>query len=196
MSVVSKTALHTQVSTDLASAQSGGITAAQHRGVEDNIIDSYEDFVGSFTTAEIAALTGMTLRQRVFNTTDNDYEWYDGTRWVKEAHPKYKVYVGRLTQSSSGAPTVFLLDNSFGGDFVLSRINTGEYRATLTDSFTGAYFWSQCKSLVGTSPFTWAKVDNWSADGFNIFTYDDSGNLSDDVLNETEIEVRAYYEYI
>lgn len=80
MPVKSKTALSTDVDTKLAS--NVPIVASVHRSLEKDIILSYEDFIGSYTTAQIAALTGMTLRQIVFNTSINEYYFYNGVAWI------------------------------------------------------------------------------------------------------------------
>lgn len=134
MSVQSKTALNTTIDTDITTNGSNDITGAQLNSILGNIVDSYEDFVGSYTTVQIAALTGMTLRQRVFNTTDNDYEYYDGTRWVKEAHPKYKVYSALMNQTSTNAPVPTISDNNLG-TIVWTYNSDGAYIGTLTGAF-------------------------------------------------------------
>lgn len=195
MSVQSKTALTTQIDTDLASGSD--ITAAEHRGVAKNIVDSYEDFIGSYTTAQIAALVGMTLRQRVFNTTDNDYEWYDGTRWVKEAHPKYKVYVALLTQSGTDAPVATVLENNLSGTIVWSRNSTGSYSGTLATEFTVGKTWiAPYSPLTGKSNAMQSiEIEPGGVDEIVISTRDDTFSFADDVLdgNGLAIEIRVYY---
>lgn len=192
MSVVSKAALTTQIASDLASASN--ITAAEHRGVAQNIVDSYENVVVSYTTAQIAALAGMTLRQRVFNTTDNDYEWYDGTRWVKEAHPKYKVYRALITQSGTSAPTAVVLENTLGGTVVWSYDSVGNYTGTLAGAFSGAGVVALCQSIVTSSPMRYIQLYSPGADTINITTLDDTFTPANDVLNSsTSIEIQVYY---
>lgn len=136
MSAQTKTANKNAIDTQITTNGNNEITGADLNPILKNMVDSYEDFIGSYTTVEIAALTGMTLRQRVFNTTDNDYEWYDGTRWVKEAHPKYKVWKGFLTQSGTNAPVATVLENNLGGTIVWTFDSTGSFRGTLSNAFT------------------------------------------------------------
>ena len=48
----------------------------------------------------------------------------------------YKVYTALLSQTSTNAPVATVLENTLGGTLVWSRVNTGEYRATLSGVFT------------------------------------------------------------
>lgn len=91
MSVKSKTVLKSDVDTDLASASN--ITAAEHRAIEKDVIDSYEDFIGSYTTAQIAAIVSPTLRQVVYDTTLNEYFYFDGSVW-QQFSSKWKKGAG------------------------------------------------------------------------------------------------------
>lgn len=154
----------------------------------------YESFVGSYTTVQIAALTGMTLRQRVFNTTDNDYEYYDGTRWVKEAHPKYKVYKALLTQTGTDAPVATVLENNLGGTVVWTRAGTGDYVATLSGAFvSGKTF------LIPPKNFESSGIDSQFVDTGNtnelellIFQNDDNTPVDEELLRSS-IEIQVYY---
>lgn len=194
MAAQSKTANKTAIDLQITTNGNNEITGADLNAILDNIVDSYEDFVGSYTTVQIAALAGMTLRQIVYDTDTKEYKFYDGTRWVCMAHPKYKVWTVLLSQTGTNAPTVqALLENSFGGTFVLSRESTGVYKATLTDAFLGTPFFGVCQSIVVATPFTWVKLSPSGSDFFYITTYDNSEALSDDILTDTMIEVRSYY---
>lgn len=193
MSVVSKTALTTQINTDLASASN--ITAAEHRGVAKNIVDSYEDLIGSYTTVQIAALVGMTERQIVYNTTDKDYEFYDGTRWVKMAHPKYKVYRAIMNQTGTNAPVATVLDNTLGGTVVWTRTDVGRYVATLSGAFTANKTWiimganSNLDPEGSYVPFYFRRVSD-SAINVEISV---GATYSDDAIFETPFVVFVYY---
>lgn len=80
MSVKTKTVMKSDKNTTFASASN--ITAAEHRAFLEDLIDSYEDFIGSYTTAQIAGIASPTLRQIVFDTDLDEYYFYNGTSWI------------------------------------------------------------------------------------------------------------------
>lgn len=43
--------------------------------------DSYEDFIGSYTNADMLLIAAPTLRQLVFNTTHTRYYFWNGSNW-------------------------------------------------------------------------------------------------------------------
>lgn len=79
MAVKSKAVLESEKNATLASGSN--ITAAEHRALLADIIDSYEDFIGSYTTAGMALIASPTLRQIIFNTDLDKYYYYDGADW-------------------------------------------------------------------------------------------------------------------
>lgn len=196
MAVKSKTALNTDIDTQITTNGNNEITGADLNTILGDMVDSCEDFVGSYTTVQIAALVGMTLRQRVFNTTDNDYEWYDGTRWVKEAHPKYKVYTAILTQTSTNAPVATVLENTLGGTVVWSYNSVGFYTATLVSAFTTnktQVFMSNAvrSALTGILATQHAFA---SEDAINFENRNDGVDTEWSALAlPIEIEIRVYY---
>lgn len=157
----------------------------------------YENFVGSYTTAQIAALVGMTLRQRVFNTTDNDYEYYDGTRWVKEAHPKYKVYRALVSQTGGGNPTAIVLENTLGGSVVWTTAGVGSYIATatglLTTNKTSVIVGQQAYDNFPALPMLFRSTVSANAIIFICRDANDSWNYSEDGFGNTSIEIRVEY---
>lgn len=190
MAVKSKTDITTEIDTNLASGSN--IQASEHRAVAKDIVDSYEDFVGSYTTVEIAALVGMTLRQRVFNTDDNDYEWYDGTRWVKEAHPKYKVYVAIINQAGTAAPVATVLENTLGGTVVWSRATIGTYTATLSGAFTASKTTVIFNgSNISVSLLSGYRSSDNTCDFISISIVSDVPE--DSMVADTSLEIRVYY---
>lgn len=194
MAVKSKTALNTDIDTEITTNGNNEITGADLNTILGNMVDSNEDFVGSYTTVQIAALVGMTLRQRVFNTTDNDYEWYDGTRWVKEAHPKYKVYKALLSQTGTNAPVATVLENTLGGTVVWSYDSVGNYKATLSGAFT------EGKTMVSwTLQYGEDETNNIiinAVDGlpdYIIVITEISASGANVVLNNTRFKIEVYY---
>lgn len=115
MSVKSKTALGTDVDTILASGSD--IRASEHRAIDHDIIDSYEDFIGSYTTAQIASLASPTLRQIVFDTDLNDYFFYDGTNWTPFRMHKPGAGTGSLVDTRyTGAASSADYGSAYGYD--------------------------------------------------------------------------------
>lgn len=196
MSAQSKTALKTTIDTQVTTNGNNEITGAELNAILKNQVDSYEDFVGSYTTAQIAALTGMTLRQRVFNTTDNDYEWYDGVRWVKEAHPKYKVYKA-IFNDDGVTPTVTIRENNLGTVTWVSD-TAGNIQVTATGLLTSGKTRVIFTSAVGTIEpdraisYVYGKDTN----GFIIKTYDITSGTptpAGGYLDNASIEIQVDY---
>lgn len=191
MAVKTQAELLAEVQTILAS--NSQIRAVDHRTLENDIIDtmfgSFEPLVGSYTTSEIALLTG-TLRQRVFNTTDNDYEWYDGTRWVKEAHPKYKLFDAEIEQNGANAPTFFIFEDNFGG-IVWSYVSTGVYKGTLNGAFTTDKTTIDIQGGVGGAAF--CRAYRLSNDQVQIETYDITGSPVDGVMLKGLLKIYVHY---
>jgi len=48
----------------------------------------------------------------------------------------YRIYVAKITQSGTSAPSATVLQNTLGGTPVWSRTGTGTYVATLANAFT------------------------------------------------------------
>lgn len=191
MAVKSKTALNTDIDTLLAS--NVPIVASVHRGLEKDIVASYEDFVGSYTTAQIAALVGMTLRQRVFNTTDNDYEWHDGVRWVKEAHPKYKLYKALMAQTGTSAPTVQILENNIG-TIVWTWDSTGFFKGTLSNAFTANKTFFDTQTDAGLVAGSEVVLNAGWIDASNILIGNLDGSFSSvDGLGRGYVTIQVYY---
>lgn len=197
MAAQSKTANKTAIDLQITTNGNNEITGADLNAILDNIVDSYEDFIGSYTTVQIAALVGMTLRQRVFNTTDNDYEYYDGTRWVKEAHPKYKLYTALLTQTSTNAPVATVLENTLGGTVVWSYDDVGQYIGTLNSAFTA----NKTIIFIGSPPGGYALLHGFYNDTDTVMVQsivqnqagDKDLELANALLSQSVIEIRVYY---
>lgn len=193
--VKTKAQLNTDVDATLAS--NSQIRAVDHRALEKDIIASYEDYIGSYTTAEIAALTGMTTRQVVFNSTDNEYEFYDGTRWVKMAHPKYKVYRALVSQSGGANPTAVVLENTLGGSVVWTTGGTGSYTATatglLTLNKTSVIIGQQAYDNLPELPMLFRSSVSVNAVTFICRDANNSWNYVSDGFGNTSIEIRVEY---
>ena len=198
MSAQSKTALETAIDTIITTNGNNDITGAQLNAILNNMVDSYEDFVGSYTTVQIAALTGMTLRQRVFDTDFNEYKYYDGTRWVFESHPKYEVYTALLTQTGTNAPVPIVLENTLGGTPVWSYSDVGNYVGALSGIFTNNKTWLSITNMQSADSGTNMVINRIDSDTVAVGT--SLTNLggatfdnANDRLTNTPIEIRVYY---
>ena len=187
MATKSKTDLLSDIQTVLASLSN--ITAAKHRVLASNFVDSWEDFIMSYNSMQIAALTGMAERVIVYNTEDKDYEFYDGTRFVKLAHPKYKIYHAMITQSGTSNPTVQVFENNIG-TITWTRDSTGVYIGTSVGLFTvnKTQVWVQ-PSKPGYETIIAQALDT---DEIYLRVFS-SGNLDDDGLANTPLKIMVFY---
>lgn len=192
MSVKTKAVLVSEMGTELASASN--ITAAELRPFLNDVIDSYENFIGSYTTVQILAIASPTLRQIVFDTTLNTYYFYDGTRWVEWSRPKYKVYVALLTQTGTSAPTAVVLENTLGGTVVWTRASEGSYAGTLLSTFTDNKTLCFVSGIQTSADAFVLAAARTSDDIVNIVTRDDAGAFTDMETDQpVSIEIRVYY---
>jgi len=101
-----------------------------------------------------------------------------------------KVYRALLTQSGTDAPVAIVKENSLGGVPVFTRTGVGLYPVTLAGAF------GETKTLIffgpafntGTGKATYDSVTD---DSFRL-AITDGGDLNDDVLFNTPIEILVY----
>lgn len=102
----------------------------------------------------------------------------------------YKVYTALLEQDLTGAPVATVLENTLGGTVVWSRLDPGEYQATVSGLFTLNKTMIQISSNSGQgNTVTFFAADTNTID---LGTADDSFTLADNLLNNTPIEIRVY----
>lgn len=102
----------------------------------------------------------------------------------------YKKYVASLTQETTNAPVATVFENTLGGTLVWSYISTGTYRATLAGAFPnaskiGVFFSASQSPVIPQQLFS-------PSDYIEIFTYDETGNLVNEILVNCIIEIRVY----
>jgi len=104
--------------------------------------------------------------------------------------PSYKVYTALLQQDLTGAPVATVLENTLGGTVVWSRLDPGEYQATVSGLFTLNKTMIQISSNSGQgNTVTFGVTDT---NTIEIGTADDSFTLADNLLSNTPIEIRVY----
>lgn len=194
MAAQSKTANKSAIDLQITTNGNNEITGADLNTILDNLVDSYEDFIGSYTTVQIAALVGMTTRQIVYDTTIKAYYYYDGTAWQPFNGRKYKVYTALLTQSGTDAPVATVLENTLGGTVVWTYAGVGDYVATLTGAFV-----SNKTYPIPPGNFLGANYGSLFSDTGNeneleliVFEHD-TGNPANDGLIKSAVEIRVYY---
>ena len=138
--------------------------------------------------------TKLTFTQLVDKIETNRF--FDLPRMVREAfrrltpqEPKYKVYTALLSQSDTDAPVATVLENTLG-DIVWSRINSGEYLATLNGVFLEDKTDVRITANTGQGNTTITNIQ--SVDSVYVALSDSTDDLSDELLRLTPIEIRVY----
>lgn len=101
----------------------------------------------------------------------------------------YLVYTALLTQVGTNAPTAIVLQNTLGGTLVWSYISTGRYNVTLTNVFTNN------KTAVFFGPILANDVEytrDFSSTSVVRINTADGGVLTNELLDNTEFEIRVY----
>lgn len=114
--------------------------------------------------------------------------------------PPYKVYTALLTQTGTDAPVATVLENTLGGAPVWTRIDVGEYRITLANTFTINKTWAIYTNAPMDDDITGnatIKFDfnflHWNDGYLSLRTSNNSEDRQDDVLSSPiTIEIRVY----
>ena len=148
-------------------------------------------WVESQSTDSLNAIRGA----KICNYNGVSYGW-DGEDFVPikmYAATAYKVYVAKISQTGTAAPTVTVLENTIG-DIVWTRTDVGEYVATLSDAFTTNTVLMQRRlvffSTNAHSVFLDMSVLSNSV--LRLFSILSGGVSADDELDNTIIEIRVY----
>lgn len=109
----------------------------------------------------------------------------------------YKVYVAKLAQSGTDAPTAIVLENTLGGEVVWSYSSEGVYVGTLVGAFPNTedkFYTTYITALSATTEMQVAYLDT---DSFEVDTVTYGGfggpaTVTDGLLYNTPIEIRVY----
>lgn len=82
-----------------------------------------------------------------------------------------------------------MLDNSLGGTIVWTRTAPGSYTGTLSGAFTNLKTWTIIGGNYNT-PSSFLRLNRVDNNSVSIVT--ESGGVSDNVLENTSIEIRVY----
>ncbi len=106
--------------------------------------------------------------------------------------PNYKIYRALITQTSTNAPTVIVLENTLGGDIVWTRTLQGVYNGTLLNAFpeNKTFYRIDSKKYLEDAYFTMEVVGISSID---IYSFNGIGTIGyDSYLSKTPIEIIVY----
>lgn len=98
------------------------------------------------------------------------------------------IYRGLLTQTSTGAPTVAVLENTLSAAIVWARTSTGLYTGTLVAAFTTA----KTFMLLGPIGANVPTLVRTSADVVTLTTKDLTGTVQDVLLSSTAIQILVF----
>jgi hypothetical protein len=104
----------------------------------------------------------------------------------------YTTRVSMLQQNSANAPTEVVLNDDTGLTIAWSRSSAGQYSATFSSSVDDSKTVITVSQTFKSGP-KYANVVNANPNGFELMTGDEgTGNLSDDILFNTPLEIRIY----
>jgi len=108
----------------------------------------------------------------------------------------YKIYTALLTQVDDDAPTAIVLENTLGFVPVYSRDTVGRYFLTYVGGFIVGKTFSLINGVVIESDATSVSTLGYetvpSANRLLIESFNGFGNLNDNVMVNTPIEIRIY----
>lgn len=107
------------------------------------------------------------------------------------------IYVAKLTQSGTLAPTATVLENTLGGTLVWTYIEEGRFRVILAGAFTdenkimGLREYRITENL-GRWRLFWDDEQETQGDSLILETYNDSDVLCNSRLSLTEVTIKVY----
>jgi len=155
--------------------------------------------------------TGAFLQN--FNDGRTRFAWAIDSAWVSSGYLKlsrathdtlsvavdarpYKVYTALLTQTGTSEPTAVVLENTFPGGMVWSRISAGVYRVAQLGAFTDGKTVSLQDQTryknIGGDQFYSIYLYRISSSYMEMIILDDSNNPIEEVLDNKLLELRVY----
>lgn len=124
---------------------------------------------------------------------DNEYNGHQYWEALLLVAKGYRTYVVTLTQSGTGAPTINSVMKNEIGNIVWTRNNAGSYSGILANSTPPGLTWCNVgPAFNGLAP-AFSFIQQSGFNGVEINTFDLAGNLSDDVLANSPVEIRVYF---
>lgn len=103
----------------------------------------------------------------------------------------YRVYTALMSQSTTAAPTVRVLQNTLEFEPVWVYNNVGTYTVTTDQKFP-----TEKTTLIAANNTGWnggiVRLDNLDGSNLELQTRNSAGNLANGILYENMIEIRIY----
>lgn len=111
------------------------------------------------------------------------------TKYITSSNNTYRAYTAILSQTGINAPTATVLESTLISNVVWSYDSTGEYLATVTNND-----FVNLKTVLFISPIDGSliKIERINDNVINVGTRNSSGIKTDNILNDTSIEIRVY----
>jgi hypothetical protein len=145
--------------------------------------------------------TGDPLRTAFNKTNENFTEVYNALR-------PYKVYTALVSQSGTDVPTSIILENTFGQTPTWVRADAGQYVLNFTGSPLTENKTTPTPAGSSTGNVLFNRLTNKDSSGFNVQqgylmyqrnaneiylrSLSDADTFSDEILENTLIEIRVY----
>lgn len=134
------------------------------------------------------SITPANVGEQIKSTVD----YIDQEIAANTSTPNYKIYRALITQTSTNAPTVIVLENTLGGNIVWTRTSQGLYNGTLLNAFPAdkTFYRIDGKKYLEDVYFTMEVVGVSSID---IYSFNSIGTIGyDSYLSKTPIEIIVY----
>ena len=134
---------------------------------------------------------GLSLENDGIATTNLTVSQTLNGRTISDILPTYKKYIALITQSSTSAPTVIVLENTIG-PIIWTRTAVGVYFGTLTGAFTLDKTYVTLSNVVANSIVLSKRRDNNSIEINTTNLHSPTAAHHDTHLLKNTIEIRVY----
>ena len=134
---------------------------------------------------------GLSLENDGIATTNLTVSQTLNGRTISDILPTYKKYIALITQSSTSAPTVIVLENTIG-PIVWTRTAVGVYFGTLTGAFTLDKTYVMLSNVLPNSIVMAKRRDNNSIEINTTNLQSPTAALHDTHLIKNTLEIRVY----
>ena len=155
----------------------------------------YEAFVKVNTNySGLESVSNKSINVTTDGASDTKYPSVKAVKTYVDANSgvaPYKVYTALISQTSTNAPSVIVLENTLG-NIVWTRLSNGYYKGTLLDAFTNnKTFHTINHKIFSEDVFFLTEIEN--VNSIIIYVSNNIGNIFyDSYLFKTPIEIRVY----
>ena len=134
---------------------------------------------------------GLSLENDGIATTNLTVSQTLNGRTISDILPTYKKYIALITQSSTSAPTVIVLENTIG-PIIWTRTAVGVYFGTLTGAFTASKTYVTLSNVERNSIVLSKRRDNNSIEINTTNLHSPTAAHHDTHLLKNTLEIRVY----